>query len=366
MNSTETQKETRLFNILRDDIGKVDFKRTLRDEFADLQQIMLTEERRTRLRQMNRFRRWLAVGWWMLKSMIRKFTPARRLMFVLGLAMTIVRIDTPDAQLDFHALGVTLIVFLLLLELKDKLVAHEELGAGRIVQQALMPERTPRVPGWQIWLFARSANEVGGDLIDFVRVDDNRYGIALGDVAGKGLSAALLSAKLQATLKAIIPDHTSLASLAAKLNRIYCRDGLKTMFASLGYLEVTADSGAVRFFNAGHLPPLLLRNGVVEIMKKGGPALGIVQNGSYEEQQLHLGINDVLVMYSDGVTEAQSISGEFFGDERVRTLLPRIAAYPAQLLGTTIIAELDRFIGEARATDDVSLVIVKRATPEVT
>src|SRR5512138_3275825 len=92
----------------------------------------------------------------------------------------------------------------LMLELKDKLLARSELEAGRTVQLALMPDRPPVVPGWDIWLYSRSANDVGGDLVDYLQIDPQRLGVMLGDVAGKGLPAALLMAKLQATLRALV------------------------------------------------------------------------------------------------------------------------------------------------------------------
>jgi len=353
-------KESKLFTILRDDIGEVDFQRTLRREFAELKEVMLTEERQERLKGMNRLKRGLFFQWWLLKSMIRKLTPARRLMFVLGLILLFFHFEAGGENYHFTNIGAVLVVFVLLLELKDKLIAHAELNAGRIVQQSLMPERTPAVAGWELWLFTRSANEVGGDLIDFIRIDERRFGIALGDVAGKGLSAALLSAKLQATIKAIAPDYTSFDALGAKLNQIYCRDGIRTLFASLNYLECRSDSGIVRILNAGHMPPIVVKDGKTETLKKGGPALGIVPNGEYSEQSVELRKDHILLLYSDGVTEAQNVSGDFYGEERLISLLPRIAAYPAEFLGTTLVAEVDRFVGDAKVMDDLSIVILKR------
>jgi serine phosphatase RsbU (regulator of sigma subunit) len=116
--------------------------------------------------------------------------------------------------------------------LKDKLLAHGELESGRAVQRAMIPEQAPLVPGWNLWLFTRSANEVGGDLVDFLRMNGDRFGIAIGDVAGKGLGAALFMVKIQATLRALTPDHDSLTDLASKLNRI-CPRWNATKFASL-------------------------------------------------------------------------------------------------------------------------------------
>lgn len=356
------RNEQKLFSILHDDITRGDFKRTMRQEFAELKEVMLTEERRQRLQGMGKLKRGLVLGWWLLKSLIRKLTPARRLLFVLGLIFYFSHFNDDKTEYNFSLPGVIILAFLLILELKDKLIAHEELADGRAVQQALMPERTPQVPGWQLWLFTRSANEVGGDLVDFLRINDKRYGIALGDVAGKGLSAALFSAKLQATLKAIAPDYTSLEMLGSKLNHIYCRDGLRSLFASLHYLEFQPDSGLIRILNAGHLPAVVVRGEKVDTMRKGGPALGIVPDGVYTEERVELGNNDLLIVYSDGLSEAQNIAGEFFGEERFLSLLSRMTAISAEYLGSRLVAEVDNFIGEGKATDDLSIVILRRTS----
>lgn len=363
----DSDKEQRLFSILREDIRRVDFRRTFGRELAELREVMLTEQRRDRLESMRQPRRTFVMAWWLLRSLIRKLTPARRLLLVAALIfMLIGRIQIDESSVGsfhFDATGLGIIVLLLILglELKDKLLAHEELQAGRAVQNALMPERSPAVPGWQLWLFTRSANEVGGDLLDFIRFDGTRYGIVLGDVAGKGLSAALFSAKLQATLRAIVPDARSLQSLGRKLNQIFCSSGLRSVFASLNYLEIRPDSGQVRVLNAGHFPPIIVRGRGVESLMKGGPALGVVPDGEFTEQSVDLGMNDSLLVYSDGLTEAQSVAGEFYGEERFLSFLPGIATVPAFRFGERLVAEVDRFIGDGRASDDLSIVILKRS-----
>jgi sigma-B regulation protein RsbU (phosphoserine phosphatase) len=327
---------------------------------------MLTEERRDRLKGMKAIKRFFVIGWWLLRSLIRKLTPARRLLLVAALMFIVVgRIDFSNSddtnmQIETPIVGVFLILFILGLELKDKLLAHEELHDGRAVQQALMPAQSPKVPGWDLWLFTRSANEVGGDLIDFIRIDDSRYGVAIGDVAGKGLSAALFSAKLQATLKAIVPDFTSLELLGAKLNHIYSRDGLRSLFASLAYFEFGPQSGVIHILNAGHLPPVVVRGASIEPLQKGGPALGIVQNGAFAEQRVELRKDNLLIAYSDGLTDAQNVAGEFFGEERFLSLLPRINKTSAGQFGSRLVTETDLFIGDGKATDDLSIIILKR------
>lgn len=364
--NTFANPDPEIIGTLREDLRRGDFGQTIRREFGELKEYMVDEERTKRLAEMGLIKRWLVLIWWLLKSMFFRLTPARRIIIVMGLVLIFVSktVIYSDEHLSIqgqtNGLGILAILFVLMLELKDKLVAHDELKAGRAVQQALMPERKPHVSGWEIWLFTRSANEVGGDLVDFMKISDNRFGIAIGDVAGKGLSAALLTAKLQATLRALVAEFTSLSSLGVKINQIFCRDSLRNIFASLAYCEIAPDSGSVRLVNAGHIPPLILKEGSVTKLEKGGVALGIMPGAMYDEHILNLESGNALLIYSDGVTEAQNATGDFFGEQRLLSLLTRIGNLPAEQVGDRLVAEVGRFVGESKAHDDLSIVIVKK------
>ncbi len=361
------QSEPRIFGTIKEDLQRGDFGQTIRRDFQELREYMLGEERRQRLNEMSRLRRWFVLAWWLLKSLFFKLTPTRRLLLILGLVFVVTSRTVVysgeglNLSIDIHSMGIVLMLFVLMLELKDKLVAHDELKAGRVVQQALMPERMPHVPGWELWLFTRSANEVGGDLVDFMKVTDDRHGIAVGDVAGKGLSAALLSAKLQATLRALAADVVLLGDFAVKLNQIFCRDSLRQIFASLVYIELVPNTGLVRFVNAGHIPPVIVRGGQIVKLEKGGVALGIMPEATFEDQAVELGRGDALLVYSDGVTEAQNERGEFFGEQRLLDLLPTLVHLTNEHMGERLVAEVDRFVGGARSHDDLSIALVRRA-----
>ena len=358
--NTRSDNEPKIRHVLRDDLSRGDFWSTLRRDFKELREFMLTDERRKRLSEMNRLKQWLYIAWWLLKGLILKLTPARRLLLLLGMILVVIQANNQGESQQYHILGGLILLFVLMLELKDKLIAREELEAGHAVQDALMPEKTPRVPGWNLWLFTRSANEVGGDLVDFMQLGENRFGVAVGDVAGKGLRAALLTAKLQATLRALAPDFASLAALAGKLNQIFCRDSLPNLFASLFYLELQSDSGAVRAVNAGHIPPLVLRGIQIEKLEKGGMALGLSTSATFSEQSIALQEDDILLVYSDGLTEARNEQGDFFGERRLLDLLSQFSHLPTEELGTRLVAEVDRFTGEARANDDLSIALLRR------
>jgi hypothetical protein len=344
------------------------FRRTIGRTFAELQDFYLDADARERLLAMGKVRRAIFLAARLLKSLFLKLTPARRVLFALSVVLMVQATSVEDhgetthISIHFPFLGIATLLLILMLELKDKLVARDELEAGRSVQRALLPDQAPKVPGWDVWLFTRSANDVGGDLVDYMPVDNQRFGIALGDVAGKGLPAALLMAKLQATLRALAVEETSLVTLGQKTNRILCRDGLPNRFATLVYLDVCARSGSVRLLNAGHPRPLIVRGTTLEELPTGSIALGMLPEATFSEQIVELADGDVMIVFSDGLTEAMNDRDEFFGDERLRARLPALARLPAKDIGTRVVEAVDEFVGDRRPHDDLSLVVLRRVS----
>jgi sigma-B regulation protein RsbU (phosphoserine phosphatase) len=367
-----TKQEPELLRTLGTDIrivwehvGRVGVRQTLSGSFTDLREFYLTTHRRDRLAEMGRVKGALYLWLWLLKALFLKLTPPRRLLLLVSFVLmwqSSFQINTERARLTFNFpfLAILLLLLILMFELKDKLLARNELEAGRAVQLALMPDRAPSIPGWDIWLYTRSANDVGGDLVDYLQIDPSRLSVVLGDVAGKGLPAALLMAKLQSTLRALASECASLGELGARVNRILNRDGLPNRFATLVYLELAPDSGRIRFLNAGHMPPLVLDSRSVTELPRGSIALGMVPNAEFEEQQVQLRAGQMLVVYSDGITEAMNRAGDFFGDERLRATLSTVNASTADQVGQRVLAATDVFIGDAHAFDDVSLVVLHR------
>jgi hypothetical protein len=351
-------KGQKFHKTILNDLRQPDFRRTLRQDLEDIYNFYIDQVSRDRLRAMGRFRRWITLVIWLLKGMILKLTPVRRVLLVASIVMILIGPRQQNGALPFCAF--ILLLLILMFELKDKLLARDELASGRAVQMALIPDHNPTLPGWDIWLYTRPANEVGGDLVDYLDIPSKGLGLALGDVAGKGLGAALLMAKLQATLRALAPGFSSLAELGARMNEILLRDGPRNHFASLVYLQLSAHSGRVRILNAGHYPPFILRRDRIEEMEKGGSALGLLVDEIYVEQCIELHENDVLVAYSDGLVEALNETSEFFGHERLVDLFPKVQVASAESVGTRLLDEVGAFVGHANQSDDLSLLVVKR------
>ena len=357
-NNTSSPKQN-IGKTILEDLGRGDFERSMKRDYRELRAFMLTEEREKRLSEMRPVRRWIRISWWFLEGLVLKLTPARRILLLIAVLLIISSWGNNTNE-GVHLLGALVLLFIIMLELKDKLIAHEELEAGHAVQNALMPERTPLVPGWGLWLFTRSANEVGGDLVDFINISPDRVGVTVGDIAGKGLRAALLTAKLQATIRALAPDLTSLSELGRKLNFIFCRDSLPNIFASVVYLEAQPNAGTIRLVNAGHFPPVILRGSQLERTEKGGMALGLSTQAVFQEQRIELNTNDMIFVYSDGLTEARNDQGAFYGEQKILDLLPQLATYAPQQIGERLLSEIDQFVGYARAYDDITIAILKR------
>ncbi len=369
MNQQNTKQtgESRISKTFRSDFRQTKIKAEFKSEYKDLKQYFLTSERKEKLAQMNPFKKFFVLPWWLTKALYFKLTPFRRILFFIGIVgfFTFGSFDSgpegTEISLNISAVFTAFVfLFILALELKDKLLAKTELEEGRAIQLALMPEQSPKVNGWDVWLFTRSANEVGGDLLDFIQIEENRFGIAVGDVAGKGLSAALLMAKLQSTIRALVYDTTSLSSLGQKINSIFHRDSPSKIFASLVFAEINTGSADLKLINAGHYPPVIVKKNQIEQLQKNAPALGLVKDATFVEQNIVLDKNDFVIIYSDGLTEAQNETGEFFSEAKLIDLLNNRQSFTSQQLGEMILANVDFFVNKTPIHDDLTLAVLKK------
>jgi sigma-B regulation protein RsbU (phosphoserine phosphatase) len=348
------------------DLRQHDLFRALKRDLKDIYDFYLDRQTKERLASMGKVKRWFVMSLWLIKSIFFKLTSVRRLLLLIAFLFAIFansvswREENLNIYFDFRIVSFLIVMIILMLELKDKLLAHDELLVGKKVQAALMPNDNPAFKGWDIWLYTRSANEVSGDLVDYLHIGTDRLGLVLGDVAGKGLGAALCMARIQATLHAIVTDFRSLAKLMTQMNRIVCRDGLPTRFSTLVYTELRSNSSSARLINAGHYPPIVLKGKTFSIMKRGAPALGITRKSKYYEQTVSLRKGDALLIYSDGITDARNEAGEHFDERRLLQILPSLSGLIAEQMGNAIVHHVDRFVGEARPNDDLSLVIMRR------
>ena len=358
-----SREDTGFFRTIHADLRSGDLRQTIGRDYTSLRDYALSEGQRRQLPGMSTLRRWFVVPWWILKRLFFALTPARRLLVLVGSLLIIASHQTGEHQNGIALAGALLLMFVLLLELKDKLAAREELDAGHAVQKALQPEESPRFPGWDLWLFTRPANEVGGDLVEFLRLEHGRGAVAIADVAGKGLRAALLAAKVQTMLRTLAPAAANPAALGTGLNAAFARETLPGVFTSLLYIEVEQNSPGIRILNAGHLPPALFSGAGGRSLEKGGAALGLMPAAVYAEQHATLAPGEFLVAWSDGAIEATNSPGEQYGEDRLHRTILEHQTLPARELGRHLMQSIDRFATGQSPVDDISFVILKQGPP---
>lgn len=356
-NTSSKDRKDRLHETILADLHEIDFRKSLRQDLQGVYEYYLDPDDRDELAKMGRLSRWLHMTGWLLKAIMLRLSPLRRLLFLVSVILFLMGLAGDTFWLG---VGFLLTMLLLLLELKDKALAQEELHTGRLVQFALMPRVDPTLPGWQTWLFTRPAREVGGDLVDYLEIQEDRLSLSLGDVSGKGLGAALHMAHLQSTLRALAPRAQSLAELGSELNTIIRRDGTPGRFMSLVYMELVPNDGAITLINTGHMPPIVVQQGGLAELRKGAAALGLLPDLSVSEQTVSLQPGELMVVYSDGLTEARSETGEFFGRQRLLEILTTLREISAEDAGRRLLDAYEEFVGEAEPSDDLSLVVVRR------
>jgi sigma-B regulation protein RsbU (phosphoserine phosphatase) len=202
--------------------------------------------------------------------------------------------------------------------------------------------------------------DVGGDYFDFVLGPDGRMIVSLGDVAGKGMAAALLMTDLRATMRAQVEVGRPIVDLTSRLNRSIYENVKGERFITLMVAMVNGETGEIAYVNGGHNPPYLLRaDGTLETLSVGGLLLGIFPEAVYETASVSLKAGDVLTLYSDGVTEARNPGGEEYGEERLEAFLRAHHDLPPEKLVNALIAEVQKFTSAAQLADDVTVVVIR-------
>ena len=248
-------------------------------------------------------------------------------------------------------------------ELLERRRLEKELAIARDIQASFLPKRAPEVPGFELAGATQPHDEVGGDYFDFIRVSDTRLGIAIADVSGKGIPAALIMAGFRMSLLTEIRNEFTMRAVMRKVNALLHESTERDKFVTFFYGVLDWKNRVLNFSNAGHNPPLLLRaGGQAQYLLEGGVALGVLPDARYEERPLALAPGDVLVLYTDGISEAESPAGEQFGTGRLEGAVRRLAAGTAPEMVKGVVDEVTAWAGERGASDDLTLVVLKVRT----
>jgi phosphoserine phosphatase RsbU/P len=302
-------------------------------------------------------------------AVLMKLSPARRVLLLAGIALLILpsfRFGTFfwDGS-NGAVLGGLLILFLLVLEIADRVTMKRDLEIAREIQHWLVPEKPPQIPGLEVAFVSRPANTVAGDYYDVLpmQLDGEASNVLLvvADVVGKSLPAALLMATLQASLRTLATTARSLPELVRGVNHYACAHSLGgRRFTTAFIARLNPLTGELIYTNAGHNAPLLWRaSGTLQRLDVGGVPLGIQSEHPYECGSTVLHPGDILVIFTDGVVEAVNERGEEYDESRLLALLQRCAPLTAQGLVDTLMFELKIFAGQASQHDDITCMAVK-------
>jgi serine phosphatase RsbU (regulator of sigma subunit) len=309
-------------------------------------------------------------------AIIEKLTPARRVLLLIALVLIIVpggewtwttrAGEVKVFALDFHFYGGLLMFALLILEVADRVVMKRDLQIAKEIQEWLLPASPPLVPGLEIAFATRPANTVAGDYYDiFARPchDAGRptFLIAIADVAGKSVPAAMLMATFQASLKTLSSTPGSLTELVSRMNRYACSNSQNgRRFTTAFVAEFDPTSHRLTYVNAGHNNPILRRrSGLIERLEVGGMPLGILEEAPYESAEVTIEAGDWLMAFTDGVVEAENSLQQEYGEDRFIAMLHSgVMLTPSELLNS-ILVDLNRFVGGAPQHDDVTCLLLR-------
>ena len=244
--------------------------------------------------------------------------------------------------------------------LTEKRRIEQELATAEEIQRTLLPRALPEYAPFRVRAFSRPTRQLGGDFYDFIAVQNGLLTGVLADVSGKGIPAALLSSFTLGTLNMEFRSSTDPGAVLNSVNRMLCEKTPGHRFVTLFLFQLGPD-GKGHFINAGHNPPYVFRaaTGEVEELPLGGMPLGMFGFATYEQHPLELGHGDILVVFTDGVTEAENSAQEQFGDERLRALIRSEAPRGAEAFDAKLLAALDAFTQGAMQTDDMTFLLLE-------
>ena len=251
-------------------------------------------------------------------------------------------------------------------------LAHEsvsrELAMAGQVQANFLPDALPDVPGWQLAAMLEPARETSGDFYDVIPLPSGRLGVLIADVADKGMGAALYMALSRTLIRTYAVEHEDQPGLVlAAANRRIIADTRAGLFVTVFYGVLDPASGELTYSNAGHNPPYVLsaRDGFpIEELNRTGVPLGILDGGTWKQGTTHIAPGDVLLMYTDGITEAQNAQESFFDEDRLREVVRANLGRSAREIQDSVIARVGAFVGDAPQFDDITLMVVLRGATD--
>jgi len=238
---------------------------------------------------------------------------------------------------------------------------ENELELSQVVQRALLPQQSPSIPGMNIAGFSRPAQIVSGDYFDFLQFKDGREGIVMADVSGHGVSAGMLMSSLQTAFHTLVPEALSPLDVLERINRLYIHNIKFTTFVTIFFAKFDPGTRIFTYANAGHNSAYLYRTVEKEEvwLRPTGPAIGLMERFNIGTQQVELKDDDILLLYTDGITEAMNAQGEQYGPDRLGKLVRDNTVLTAQELANTVLVTVTNFADGKSFIDDITIIACK-------
>ncbi len=371
-----------LFRSTFRDVGRADISGLYSSEWKHAKEKLTSEDSDALAREPRRWKRWFKTTNSVLFGLSKRLAPARRVVFLVVLACFLLSIFSPtfehheekvedgvrretsyrvDFDSGFLGAAAALLTLLLGMELVDKINFRDELELARALQASLIPKDLPKTASWELGAHNEIANMVGGDIYDFVPLPDGRLAVLFGDASGHGMAAGLVMAVAHAAFRTQLDVDAAPPAMFATLNRILARTGSPRAFFGCVYLLLSKD-GSFTGSIAGHPQPLAIRpdGSVRQRFGAGAYPLGIKPDMSWPVEYGRLEAGEILLLNSDGVSEARDSAGQDFGDARIESTVRAAIRLPTQQIAAALAREVQAHRGPGAPEDDVSIAILRR------
>ncbi len=242
----------------------------------------------------------------------------------------------------------------------ERLRLQEEVNMARQIQLGLLPQKPPTVDCSCIAVYSTPSRTVGGDFYDFIPVDDERLGIVIADASGKGMPAALMIAQIQAILRSEVYNGNDIGTILSNMNRLVLTSSASESYATLFYAELNVKTAELEYSNAGHNYPVLARaNGNLELLQEGGPIIGALPDMKYASKKVKLKTDDVLFMFTDGVSEAMDADENEFGEDRIRSMVIELRGQEPEDMMQAILRAVRQHDPTEPPRDDTTIITMK-------
>lgn len=363
MNWNRTGRLKRIFDLYISDLSYDEIERLIKQDTADVYEFFKKEIPKPD-KSLNRATRTFIFIRSLFSAFLLKMNPARRFFYFVSLAFLIIGLSPNMSGYLFISFGI--INLLLAFELADKLLVKNEIEVAQKIQLEMVPKAPPVINGYEISFHYEPAKEVGGDYLDFICTqDENNKLVVIGDVSGKGIAAALYVVRVQAIIHQLCLEFVSLKGLVTDLKKYFSHNLRKEFFLTIAVMQIKKDN-SIALCRAGHNPPLHFKSTAKQIneLRPQGLAIGFNDNSMFdkilEESEIIPEENDIIFLYTDGVSETMNESRILFGEERIKSIIAGNCTKSSEEIKQILLYSLNSFKGRAPIADDLAFVILKK------